>query len=112
MVGLDHDIFKKSVLIGYSITSIEIPNGAVSDDLDESTLFQGRAKSLLSIAQDQYVGIVIYETDENCSGKQYINDRYQFFLMKFDKGVIDMDLTYVPIVEPTQFFRQYLLLIL
>ena len=36
------------------------------------------------------------------SGKEYINDRDQIILMKFDKALVEMYLMYVTIWEPNQ----------
>ena len=97
MVGLDYDLSKKSILIRSYTSAIDLPNSAVSTHLGESTLFQGDDNYLLYTSQDHNFGISIYEADNNHSGKQYINDRYQVVLMNFDKALVDMYLICVPI---------------
>ena len=89
-------------MVRASTNAITLPHVAVGAHMDNFKLLQGDTKYLLSAKQYHDFVITAYESAKNYSSKKYINDRDQYVVMKFDKDLIDIDMMYVPILEPSQ----------
>ena len=48
LIGFDNDLSKKSILFGYADTDIDLPNGTIIDQMNDTLLPNGGTNSLLS----------------------------------------------------------------
>ena len=94
LVVFDHDL---SILTGASAAAIFLCYVNVIFHLNDTSLLQRDANSLLSTAKYHNFGIPAYDASNHYSGKEYIHSGHQSALMKFDKALMDMDMMYVPI---------------
>ena len=97
LVGFYDDLYKKSILVKFSSTFIDLTNGNIIDKFNNTPLLLVGSNSLVSISQDREFGVSAHNVAKHYGVKQYIHSRDRFSPMKFDKA-----LNYVPNQEPTQ----------
>ena len=88
LVVFDDDLYKKSTPIGYAVTAVDLTNGNVIYQLNETPLIHLGTNYLISTTQVNDFDIAIHDVAKIHSEKQYFHADNRFILMSFDTFLI------------------------